>query len=81
MVDSQSGDAAVLLDAALQPAQVLQRIDHVICLFLSDLTACSLPLLELVRMILMLSSSGWTVSSPAVLPVTSAAHSQDFAVS
>ena len=49
MANSQSEEAAVLLDAALQPAQVLQRIDHVICHFLSDLTACSLPLIELVR--------------------------------
>ena len=40
---------AEVLDDALRPAQVLQRIDRVMCLFLSDLTASSLPLLELVR--------------------------------
>jgi len=49
MANSQTADTAELLDDALQPAQVLQRIDRVMCLFLSDLTASSLPLLELVR--------------------------------
>ena len=49
MASSQGVGACELLDNALQPAQVLQRIDHVICLFLSDLTAGSLSLLELVR--------------------------------
>ena len=49
MATSRGASDAELLDDALRPTQVLQRIDHVICLFLSDLTACSLPLLELVR--------------------------------
>ena len=49
MSNNQSADTAEVLDDALRPAQVLQRIDRVMCLFLSDLTASSLPLLELVR--------------------------------
>ena len=49
MSGSLGDGGAELLDDALQPAQVLQRIDHVMCLFLRDLTAGSLPLLEVVR--------------------------------
>ena len=49
MIGSPGDGGAEVLDDATHPAQVLQRMDRVMCLFLRDLTAGSLPLLALVR--------------------------------